>query len=57
MAQFGQTSPCRPYATTPSRRIPTFHQSYLLRNPESKQPALDDLKQVLAVMGREVLNR
>ncbi len=32
--------------------IPTFHPSYLLRNDEAKKPAWDDLKQVLAVLGR-----
>lgn len=33
--------------------IPTFHPAYLLRNPEGKKPCWDDLKQVLAVLGRE----
>jgi uracil-DNA glycosylase len=33
--------------------IPTFHPSYLLRNPEAKKPCWDDLKLVLAEMGRE----
>jgi uracil-DNA glycosylase family 4 len=37
--------------------IPTFHPNYLLRNPESKKPAWEDLKQVLAVLGREVPKR
>ena len=37
--------------------IPTFHPAYLLRNPESKKPAWEDLKQVLAVLGREVPKR
>jgi DNA polymerase len=32
--------------------IPTFHPSYLLRNPEAKKPAWEDLKQVLAALGR-----
>jgi DNA polymerase len=32
--------------------VPTFHPSYLLRNPEAKKPCWDDLKQVLAVLGR-----
>lgn len=32
--------------------IPTFHPSYLLRNEEAKKPAWDDLKAVLAVLGR-----
>jgi uracil-DNA glycosylase len=33
--------------------IPTFHPSYLLRNPEAKKPCWDDLKLVLAEMGKE----
>lgn len=33
--------------------IPTFHPSYLLRNAEAKKPAWEDLKQVLAVLGRQ----
>ena len=37
--------------------IPTFHPAYLLRNPESKKPAWEDLKQVLALLGREVPKR
>ena len=32
--------------------IPTFHPSYLLRNDEAKKPAWEDLKTVLAVLGR-----
>lgn len=32
--------------------IPTFHPSYLLRNEEAKKPAWEDLKTVLAVLGR-----
>jgi uracil-DNA glycosylase family 4 len=37
--------------------IPTFHPAYLLRNPESKKSAWEDLKQVLAVLGRAVPKR
>ncbi len=33
--------------------IPTFHPAYLLRNPDAKKPCWEDLKQVLAVLGRE----
>ena len=33
--------------------IPTFHPAYLLRNPPAKKPCWEDLKTVLAVMGRE----
>ncbi|MBA3846600.1 MAG: uracil-DNA glycosylase, partial [Planctomycetes bacterium] len=32
--------------------IPTFHPSYLLRNAEAKKPCWEDLKTVLAVVGR-----
>lgn len=32
---------------------PTFHPSYLLRNESAKKPAWDDLKAVLAELGRE----
>ncbi len=32
--------------------IPTFHPDYLLRNPTAKKPCWDDLKAVLAVLGR-----
>ncbi len=32
--------------------IPTFHPAYLLRNPDGKKPCWEDLKQVLAVIGR-----
>jgi DNA polymerase len=33
--------------------MPTFHPSYLLRNPSSKRPVWEDLKAVLARLGRE----
>jgi DNA polymerase len=33
--------------------IPTFHPSYLLRNEAAKKPCWDDLKQVLAALGRQ----
>jgi len=32
--------------------IPTFHPSYLLRNESGKKPAWEDLKAVLALLGR-----
>jgi DNA polymerase len=32
--------------------IPTFHPAYLLRNPPAKKPCWDDLKVVLALLGR-----
>lgn len=32
--------------------IPTFHPDYLLRNETAKKPCWEDLKQVLAVLGR-----
>ena len=32
--------------------IPTFHPEYLLRNPSAKKPCWEDLKAVLAVLGR-----
>ena len=32
--------------------IPTFHPSFLLRNEAAKKPCWEDLKQVLAVLGR-----
>ncbi len=34
--------------------IPTWHPAYLLRNPAAKREAWDDLKAVLAVLGRSV---
>jgi DNA polymerase len=34
--------------------IPTFHPSFLLRSPEYKRDAWDDLKKALAVLGRDV---
>lgn len=33
--------------------IPTFHPSFLLRNPDAKKPCWDDLQAVLKLMGRE----
>lgn len=32
--------------------IPTFHPDYLLRNPTAKKPCWEDLKAVLALLGR-----
>ncbi len=32
--------------------IPTFHPSYLLRNPEAKKPCWEDLQAVLKALGR-----
>ena len=34
------------------RTMPTFHPAYLLRVPEDKRPAWNDLKQVMAVLGK-----
>lgn len=34
--------------------VPTFHPSFLLRSPNQKKYAWDDLKKVLALMGRTV---
>ncbi len=34
--------------------IPSFHPAYLLRNPEAKKPAWEDLKVVLGLLGRQV---
>jgi DNA polymerase len=34
--------------------VPTFHPSFLLRSPNQKKYAWDDLKKVLALMGRSV---
>jgi uracil-DNA glycosylase len=39
------------YRGTP--RIPTFHPSFLLRSPGYKREAWDDLKQALALIGRQ----
>jgi uracil-DNA glycosylase len=33
--------------------IPTFHPSFLLRNPDAKKPCWEDLQTVLKAMGRE----
>lgn len=33
--------------------IPTFHPSFLLRNPDAKKPCWEDLQTVLKLMGRE----
>jgi len=34
--------------------VPTWHPAYLLRNPAAKREAWDDLKAVLAILGRPV---
>lgn len=34
--------------------MPTFHPSYLLRNPERKREVWDDMKQILGLLGRQV---
>ena len=34
--------------------VPTFHPSYLLRNPGGKKAAWQDLQQVLQILGREI---
>mgnify|MGYP000216634611 CR=1 FL=1 len=33
--------------------IPTFHPSYLLRNPAAKKPCWEDLQTILALLGRK----
>ena len=37
--------------------MPTFHPAYLLRNPPAKKEVWDDMKTVLAKLGREALRR
>lgn len=37
-----------------ARLVPTFHPSFLLRSPNQKKYAWDDLKKVLTLMGRPV---
>lgn len=37
--------------------MPTYHPAYLLRNPEEKRPVWDDMKKVLAALGREAPQR
>jgi len=32
--------------------MPTFHSSYLLRNPNAKRDVWEDMKKVLAMVGR-----
>jgi DNA polymerase len=34
--------------------VPTFHPSFLLRSPQYKREAWDDLKKALAILGRDV---
>jgi len=34
--------------------MPTFHPSYLLRNPERKREVWEDMKQILGLLGRQV---
>jgi uracil-DNA glycosylase family 4 len=34
--------------------MPTFHPSYLLRNPERKREVWEDMKQILGLLGREL---
>jgi DNA polymerase len=48
----GQRLQYRPVAGEPITLIPTFHPAYLLRNPPAKKPCWEDLKTVLAVLGR-----
>ena len=43
------------YGATPL--LPTFHPAYLLRNPQAKKLAWEDLKQVLGLLGRPVPGR
>jgi DNA polymerase len=44
----------RVYDYRGAKLIPTFHPSFLLRSPGYKREAWDDLKQALAILGREV---
>ncbi|HET6436757.1 MAG TPA: uracil-DNA glycosylase [Anaeromyxobacter sp.] len=37
--------------------MPTFHPAYLLRSPEEKKKAWDDLQLVMRELGKEVLRR
>ena len=37
--------------------MPTYHPAYLLRNPEEKRPVWDDMKKVLAALGKEAPQR
>lgn len=41
----------------PARLMPTFHPAYLLRSPQEKAKAWDDLKQVMAELGLAVPRR
>lgn len=34
--------------------MPTFHPSYLLRNPERKREVWEDMKQILGLLGRQI---
>jgi DNA polymerase len=43
----------RVYEYHGAKLVPTFHPSYLLRSPEQKKYVWDDLKKVLAMMGRQ----
>ena len=36
------------------KTMPTFHPAYLLRNPPAKKPTWEDLKKVMAVLGKKV---
>jgi DNA polymerase len=44
----------RVYEYRGAQLVPTFHPSFLLRSPNQKKYAWDDLKTVLALMGRPV---
>jgi DNA polymerase len=37
--------------------MPTFHPAYLLRSPQEKVKAWEDLKQVMAALGRPPLGK
>ncbi|MBI2346267.1 MAG: uracil-DNA glycosylase [Deltaproteobacteria bacterium] len=37
--------------------MPTFHPAYLLRNPEQKRAVWEDMKKVMAFLGRQPTNR
>ncbi len=37
--------------------MPTFHPSYLLRNPQRKRDVWEDMKEILGVLGRKIPSR
>ncbi len=34
--------------------MPTFHPSYLLRNPHRKRDVWEDMKEILGLLGRKI---